>query len=30
MVVLTNKSEVEVSRRKKELFMTRMKEYYKY
>jgi two-component system LytT family response regulator len=29
-VVLTNKSEVEVSRRKKEVFMTKMKEYYKF
>jgi two-component system LytT family response regulator len=30
VIILTNKNEVEVSRRKKELFITKMKEYYKY
>ena len=30
MVILSNNHEVEVSRRKKELLMTKMKEHFKY
>ncbi|MBK8140024.1 MAG: LytTR family transcriptional regulator [Chitinophagaceae bacterium] len=30
MVILSNKREIEVSRRKKDVFISRMKEFYKY